>query len=81
MKCSVKPRDRVCVIVYELSFFVKNIGGNVSGKYGINPFDNAEKWQQMRLNLLQKEQLIVITMAFLRVKEMICNTVRSEIIS
>lgn len=81
MKCSVGPRDRVCVIVYELSFFVINISGNVSGKYGKNPFDHAEKWQQMRLNLLQKEQLIVTTTAFLRVKEMICNTVRSGIIS
>ena len=43
MKCSVEPRDRVCVTVHELSFFVKNTGGNVSGKYGKNPFDHAEK--------------------------------------
>ena len=40
---SVKPKDRIYVMVYELLSLAKNSGKNLSCKYGKNVFDHPEK--------------------------------------
>ena len=43
MRYSIEPRDRINVKGYGFLFFAKNIGKNLSNKYGQKYFDGAKK--------------------------------------
>ena len=43
MKCSIEPKDRIYVKGYGSLFFAKNLGKNVSSKYGQKLLDSAKK--------------------------------------
>ena len=43
MRYSVEPRDRICVKGYGFLSFAKNIGKNLSNKYGQKLLDSAKK--------------------------------------
>ena len=43
MRYSIEPRDRIYVKVYELLSFAKNMGKNLSNKYGQKLLDSAKK--------------------------------------
>ena len=43
MRYSIEPRDRIFVKGYGLLSFAKNIGKNLSNKYGQKLFDSAKK--------------------------------------
>ena len=43
MRYSIEPRDRIYVKVYGFLSFAKNIGKNLSNKYGLKFLDSAKK--------------------------------------
>ena len=43
MRYSIEPKDRIYVKQYEFLSFAKNMGKNVSSKYGQKPLDSAKK--------------------------------------
>ena len=43
MRCSIEPRDRIYVKAYGFLSFAKNIGKNLSNKYGQKLLDSAKK--------------------------------------
>ena len=43
MRYSIEPRGRRYVKGYRLLSFAKNIGKNLSNKYGQKPFESAKK--------------------------------------
>ena len=43
MRYLTEPRDRIYVKGYGFSSFAKNMGKNLSNKYGIKLFDSAKK--------------------------------------
>ena len=43
MRYSVEPRDRIYVKGYEILSFTKNMGKNLSNKYGQKLLDSAKK--------------------------------------
>ena len=43
MRYSIEPRDRIYVKEYGFLYFAKNIGKNISNKYGQNLLDSAKK--------------------------------------
>ena len=48
MKYSIEPRDRIYVKGYEFLSFAKNMGKNVSNKYGLKLLDSAKNLQRMQ---------------------------------
>ena len=56
MTYSIESKDRIYVKGYGVLSFAKNMGKNLSNKYGQKPLDSAKNQQQMQQKLLQKEQ-------------------------
>ena len=57
MRYSIEPRDRIYVKGYGFLSFAKNIGKNLSNKYGKNLLDSAKKSTTDAIKkVLQKEQ-------------------------
>ena len=48
MRHSIEPRDRIYVKGYWFLSFAKNIGKNLSNKYGQTLFDSAKNLQKMQ---------------------------------
>ena len=48
MRYSIEPRERKYVKEFEFLSFAKNIGKNVSSKYGQKLLDSAKKPQQIQ---------------------------------
>ena len=44
MRCSIEPRDRIYVKGFGFLSFAKNIGKNLSNKYGQKLLDSAKKF-------------------------------------
>ena len=55
MRYSLEPKDRIYVKGYGFLSFAKNIGTNLSSKYG-KKLDSAKKSTTDAIKLLQKEQ-------------------------
>ena len=56
MRYSIEPRDRIYVKGYGFLSFAKNMGKNLSNKYGQKLLDSAKKSTTDAIKLLQKEQ-------------------------
>ena len=56
MRYSIEPRDRIYVKGYGFLSFAKNMGKNLSNKYGQKIFDTAKKSTTDAIKLLLKEQ-------------------------
>ena len=56
MRYSIEPKDRVYVKGYGFLSFAKNMGKNLSNKYGQKLLDSAKKSTTDAIKLLQKEQ-------------------------
>ena len=56
MRYSIEPRDRIYVKGYEFLSFAKNIGKNLSNKYGQKLIDSAKKYTTDAIKKLQKGQ-------------------------
>ena len=56
MRYSIEPRDRISVKRYGFLSFAKNIGKNLSSKYGQKLLDSAKKSTTNAIKQLQKEQ-------------------------
>ena len=48
MRYSIEPRDRIYVKRYEFLSFAKNMGENLSNKYGQKRLDNVKNLQRMQ---------------------------------
>ena len=48
--------ERIYVKEYEFLSFAKNMGKNVSNKYGLKLLDSSKNLQRMKQKLLQKKQ-------------------------
>ena len=48
MRYSIEPRDRIYVKAYRFLFFAKNIGKNLTNKYGQNFSTLLKNLQQMQ---------------------------------
>ena len=48
MRYSIEPRERTYVKEFEFLSFAKNIGKNISNKYGQKLLDSAKKPQQIQ---------------------------------
>ena len=56
IRYSIEPRDRIYVKGYEFLSFAKNIGKNLSNKYGQKLIDSAKKYTTDAIKQLQKGQ-------------------------
>ena len=56
MRYSIEPRDRIYVKGYGFLSFAKNIGKNLSNKYGQKLIDTAKKSTADAIKLFLKEQ-------------------------
>ena len=56
MRYSIEPRERRYAKGYGFLSFAKNIGKNLSSKYGQKLVDSAKKFATDALKLLAKEQ-------------------------
>ena len=56
MKYSIEPRDRIYVKGYEFLSFAKNMGKNLSNKYGQKLLDSAKKSTTDAIKTASKEQ-------------------------
>ena len=56
MRYSIKPKDRIYVKGYGFLFVAKNMGKNLSNKYGQKLLDRAKKSTTDVIKQLQKEQ-------------------------
>ena len=56
MRHSIEPRDRINMKGYGFLSFAKNIGKNLSNKYGQKLLDSAKKSTTDAIKLLLKEQ-------------------------
>ena len=56
MRYSIEPKDRTYIKEYRFLPFSKNIGKNLSSKYGQKLLIVQKNQQQMQQKLLQKEQ-------------------------
>ena len=56
IRYSIEPRDKRYVKGFRFLSFAKNIGKNISNKYGQKLVDSAKKSATDTIKLLQKEQ-------------------------
>ena len=57
MRYSIEPRERRCVKGYGFLSFAKNIGKNLSNKYGQKPVDTAKKSATDALKIARKRAI------------------------
>ena len=56
MRYQIEPKDRIYIKGYGFLSFAKNMGKNLSSKYGQKLLDSAKKSTADAIKLLQKEQ-------------------------
>ena len=56
MRYLIEPKDRIYVEGYRFLSFAKNIGKNLTSKYGQKLLDSAKKLKTDAINCFKKEQ-------------------------